>query len=309
MAGNQRVVVLYRLSLYESLLARHATHGQAVFFLKQRGLSIDPVYQDHLAQQACLREINRQVPGTWRYAQVERSQLDRFDFLPDDLIVVIGQDGLVPNVSKYLAGQQVIGFDPACISPGYSQQLMVNHHVAQAGLLFKQFEADDLNSEERTMLEAQLDDSQKITALNEVFIGHISHQSAKYDIAYQQQREHQSSSGIIVSTGTGSSGWMSSLNSLSSNPIRLPHPEEHVISFRVREPWLSGHTATGISAGSIGYGEQLEVISKMETQGVIFGDGIEQDFLSFDWGQQVSLRVAQQSLNICVQQPATSHSR
>lgn len=309
MASNQRVVVLYRLSLYESLLARHATHGQAVFFLKQRGLSIDPVYQDHLAQQECIREVNRQVPGTWRYANVERAQLDRFDFLPDDLIVVIGQDGLVPNVSKYLAGQQVIGFDPACARPGLSRQVMVNHHSAQAGRLFKRFEADELAREKRTMLEAQLDDSQKITALNEIYIGHMSHQSAKYDISFQQQREHQSSSGIIVASGTGSSGWMSSLNSLSSNPMHLPGPEEEMISFRVREPWPSEHTGTAINAGMIDKTEQLQVTSKMETQGVIFGDGIEQDFLSFDWGQQVSLRVAAQRLNICVQQPAISHSR
>lgn len=301
MAANQRVVLLHRMSLYDALLARHATHGQVVFFLKQRGLSVDALYQDHLAQQACMREVNQQIPGTWRYANVERSQLDRFDFLPEDLVVVIGQDGLVPNVSKYLTGQQVIGFDPACIRPGLSQQLMVNHHHTQASQLFKQFEHAELAIQRRTMLEAQLDDSQCMTALNEIFIGHMSHQSAKYDISYRQQREHQSSSGIIVASGTGSSGWMSSLNSLSSNPLTLPHPEEDFISFRVREPWLSGHTATGINAGTIRYGEQLEVVSKMETQGVIFGDGIEQDFLTFDWGQQVSLRAAPQSLNICIQ--------
>jgi hypothetical protein len=299
MASNQRVVVLYRHSLYESLLARHATHGQAVFFLKQRGLSIEPVYQDHLAQQACIQEINRQIPATWRYATIERAQLDRFDFLPDDLIVVIGQDGLVPNVSKYLAGQQVIGFDPAGVQPGLSRQLMVNHHCSQASLLFKKFEANGLNSEKRTMLEAQLDDSQKITALNEVFIGHMSHQSAKYDIAYGQQREYQSSSGIIVATGTGSSGWMSSINSLSRNPITLPDPEQDFITFRVREPWLSSNTRAEINAGIIDKSQHLQVTSKMESQGVIFGDGIEQDFLSFDWGQQVTLRMAQQHLHIC----------
>lgn len=299
MSTRQRAVLLHRLSLYELLLARHATHGQVVFFLKQRGLSIDPIYQDHLDQEACIQQINNQVPSTWRYASVERSHFDRFDFLPEDLIIVIGQDGLVPNVSKYLAGQQVLGFDPTCIKRGDSKQVMVNHHFSQASELFNKFEADQLRSEKRTMLEAQLDDSQKIVALNEIFIGHLSHQSAKYDINHQGKTEYQSSSGIIASTGTGSSGWMSSINALSNNPIVLPFPEERVITFRVREPWVSDKTSAKITAGIISAEQSLNVISKMETQGVIFGDGIEQDFLRFDWGQKVTLKVSENSLNIC----------
>lgn len=296
---RQRAVLLHRQSLYESLLARHATHGQVVFFLKQRGLSIDPIYQEHLQQQACIQQINNQIPSTWGFASAERSLFDRFDFLPEDLIIVIGQDGLVPNVSKYLIGQQVLGFDPTCTKKGSSTQLMVNHHFSQATRLFQQFEANALTSEHRTMLEAQLDDSQKIVALNEIFVGHLSHQSAKYDITFQDNTEYQSSSGIIASTGTGSSGWMSSLNGLSSNPITLPFPEERSITFRVREPWVSDKTSAHITAGIIGAEQVLQVISKMETQGVIFGDGIEQDFLTFDWGQTVTLKVSDNHLNIC----------
>jgi NAD kinase len=138
-----------------------------------------------------------------------------------------------------------------------------------------------------------------VTALNEVFIGHVSHQSAKYDIHYQDQIEYQSSSGIIVSTGTGCSGWMSSLNALSNNPIALPNPEDQQITFRVREPWVSSQTFAAITAGSIQAAQSLSIVSKMETQGVIFGDGIEQDYLTFDWGQEVTISVAKNTLNIC----------
>ena len=152
------------------------------------------------------------------------------------------------------------------------------------------------------MLKASLDNAQTISALNEVFIGHVSHQSAKYDIHYQDQTEHQSSSGIIVSTGTGCSGWMASLNSLSSNPIALPNPEDQQITFRVRQPWVSSQTSAAITAGSIRGAQSLSIVSKMETQGVIFGDGIEQDYLTFDWGQEVSISVSENTLNICTNQ-------
>ena len=41
-----------------------------------------------------------------------RGDLDRFLFEPDDLVVIVGQDGLVANVSKYLDGQPVVGINP-----------------------------------------------------------------------------------------------------------------------------------------------------------------------------------------------------
>ena len=43
---------------------------------------------------------------------VERNDLDRFVFGPEDVVVAVGQDGLVANVAKYLDGQPVIGINP-----------------------------------------------------------------------------------------------------------------------------------------------------------------------------------------------------
>ncbi len=38
------------------------------------------------------------------------------------------------------------------------------------------------------MVRAELDDGQALLALNEVFVGHASHQSARYTIAYAGAR-------------------------------------------------------------------------------------------------------------------------
>lgn len=42
-----------------------------------------------------------------------RGDLDRFLFEPDDIVLALGQDGLVANVAKYLDGQPVIGSNPS----------------------------------------------------------------------------------------------------------------------------------------------------------------------------------------------------
>ena len=38
--------------------------------------------------------------------------------------------------------------------------------------------------------------------------------------------------------------------------------------------------------------------SRINEGGVIFADGIEQDYLGFDWGQQVWIRIAGKTLNL-----------
>jgi SPFH domain / Band 7 family len=62
-----------------------------------------------------------------------------------------------------------------------------------------------------TMAQATLHDGQTLLAVNDLFIGQKTHTSARYRIRYDDHEEDQSSSGIIVSTGAGSTGWYRSI--------------------------------------------------------------------------------------------------
>ena len=61
------------------------------------------------------------------------------------------------------------------------------------------------------MAQAILNDGQALLALNDLFIGQRTHTSARYTIHYDNREEDQSSSGVIVSTGAGSTGWYRSI--------------------------------------------------------------------------------------------------
>ena len=148
------------------------------------------------------------------------------------------------------------------------------------------------------MVEARLDDGQTLRALNELYVGHRTHQSARYRIAWRGKAEDHSSSGLIVATGTGASGWARSIRRNRVSEVVLPEPEERRLAFFVREAWPSVATGTELCDGELGEGEALELSSRFNEGGVIFGDGIEADRLDFPWGARVEIGLAAERLHL-----------
>lgn len=291
-----RVVFAVRETDFELLLARHATRQQARFFLETRGQELTGLEAEHQQFNAVLHAVRAQVPSEWRQALVRRGEFDRFLFAPDDLIVAVGQDGLVANVAKYLDGQPVLGVNPA---PDRFDGVLLPVRADRLGSVLRAVEARDCGVERRTMAEAKLDTGETLLALNELFVGHRSHQSARYLIDTGSLREQQSSSGLIVATGTGATGWARSIMEATASSVQLG-AEEDALGFFVREPFPSVSTGTSVRSGKLS-GGVLALQSRMNDGGVIFADGIEQDFIAFEWGRQLQVGVSNRKL--CLVRP------
>jgi len=288
-------VVVTRKTDYERLLYRHGTQEQARFFLRSRGRNLEDVEAAHVQVEAAQQAVSQAIPMSWRRTRVGRVDLDRFLFEPDDIVVAIGQDGLVANMAKYLDGQPVIGVNP---DPGRYDGILVPHPPGAAARLMDAAATDQLAIERRSMVSARMDDGQQLLALNEVFIGHRSHQSARYRIAWDRRQERHSSSGVIVASGTGSSGWARSISRERGSPFHLPGPVDEQLAFFVREAFPSVATGTDITQGLIGPGQTLQLISELHEGGVIFADGIEADRIEFHWGMCVTLAIAERRLHL-----------
>jgi NAD kinase len=289
-----RAVIVTRETDYDRLLAVHATREQAAFFLRTRGQSIDVLVQQHEAFTAAVHGVRSAIPDAWRVSRVNRADLDRFLFAPDDVVIVVGQDGLVANVAKYLAGQPVLGVNPA---PELYEGVLVPLRGQDVAKLAPAAAQAAASIERRTMVQATLDDGQTLRALNEIFVGHRSHQSARYLISLGDKSERQSSSGVIISTGTGATGWARSIMATTQHVLSLA-PTDPSLAFFVREPWPSVSTGISIAWGPLGARDELAILSNMNDGGVIFADGVEQDRLTFDWGRTAKLAVAATTLNL-----------
>lgn len=297
MALAPRVVLVHRRSELEELTDRHSTRGQVEFFLKQRGRSLADVDHAHAQATTAMQAVGVAIPVEWRRAQVERDSLPQFLFAPEDIVVVVGRDGLVANVAKYLAGQLVVGFNPF---PHANAGVLTRHDPASAAGVLAAVGAGRIAIEERTMVAATSDDGQEITALNDLYVGDPGHQSARYEIrAPGADAEAQSSSGIVVGTGTGATGWLRSLANDRHAAGLLPQPAAPALAWFVREAWPSPYTSASLTMGAFQAPEQLTVDVRSDTM-VVFGDGIETDRLVASHGQRIEVTVSSKRLRLAV---------
>ena len=297
-----RVVLVHRHTELEELVGRHGTRGQAAFYLRTRGRRIEDLEARHAGQAAAMVAVSSAIPVDWRRGMVERADLPRFLFGPDDIVVAVGQDGLVANLAKYLDGQLIVGIDP---EPGRNPGVLVRHPPgACADLLALAVRRGDggpgggVRVEQLTMVTAETDDGQRLTGLNEIYVGQPTHQTARYTLRLPDGRaEAQASSGLIVSTGTGATGWCRSAWLERKSPLALPGPEEGRLAWFVREAWPSPATGTSCTEGTLSTGQEIEVTAESDRL-VLFGDGVEADTVPLTWGQSARLRLADHSLRL-----------
>lgn len=301
-----RVVLVHRHTELTELLQRHGTRGQAAFYLRTRGRRIEDLESRDAAVSAAIASVSAAIPPAWRRGMVERSDLPRFLFAPDDIVVAVGQDGLVANVAKYVSDQVVIGIDP---EPGRNPGVLVPHAPKAAAELLDAAAVSGgatapagrvgaRSGQTLSMVTAVTDDGQELTALNEVYLGQPTHQTARYTLRVPGgQAEQQASSGLIVGTGTGATGWCGSAWLERHSPLTLPSPAEQRLAWFVREAWPSPATGTSLTEGSLTAGDVLQVTAESDHL-VLFGDGVESDTVPLTWGQTARVRLAARSLRL-----------
>jgi NAD kinase len=304
--SRPRVVLVTRKTSLEGLRESRGTLDQVRFYLASRGQDIAWHQEAHDRFVASYAQVEASIPADQRRVRIDRGDLDRFLFAPDDLIVVVGQDGLVANVAKYLSEQRVIGInsDPErfdgvlCRHPPGAAKTLLDWAASGAPEMGERVQG--FRIETRTMALAEREDGQTLLALNEVFIGHRTHQSARYTIEVEGETERHSSSGVLCATGTGATGWARSICEQRKVKKKLPRPTDPRLVWMVREPFPSVSTGVGLDFGLLPSDARLVLHSEMAEGGAIFADGIETDALEFLGGHTVTVRRADQALHLVV---------
>ncbi len=301
----EKLVLVTRKTRLQELVERLNSRGQAKFYIEHAGGDFSDYEREDDAYRHALATLRKELNVGLKLHAVDRWLVPTCLFTKHDLIVTLGQDGLVANVAKYVGEQPVVAVNP---QPERFDGILLPFVADQARAAVQRV-LDGTATERRvTLAEVDLNDGQTLTAFNDFYIGQKTHFSSRYKITLRGQSEAQSSSGVIVSTGAGSTGWMSSVYHMAAGvstfaggtPGRMPKLdwEDRRLLFAVREPFLSRHSKISIAAGLIESPRELVIESLMPQNGVIFGDGVESDFIEFTSGKVARIRAAKRQARL-----------
>ena len=299
---KDNLVIIKGESRMKQLKKRFNTKRQAQFYMKSKGIDMDLVESEDTAIEESVEVAQKALGDKMRTQVVEQNFLPNFSFGEDDVVVVIGHDGLVANTATYVHNKPILGVNP---DPKLYDGILLPFNLDNYEAAVDRVKNNQFQYKQVTMAEARLNDGQRLLAFNDFFIGHQSHKSARYKLQYQQKKETQSSSGIIVSTGAGSTGWLSSLinmtNAISSQFGQAANIQQQRMSwetdkliFVVREPFLSRASNIQLSTGFISQKQPLKLESSMPKEGVIFSDGVMDDFIAFNSGAIATIGIAKE---------------
>jgi hypothetical protein len=259
------------------------------------------------AYQRSLDVARRSIEVSLKIHEIDRSLTPTFTFLPKDLVVTLGQDGLVANTAKYIGKQPLIAVNP---DPERFDGILLPFLPSDLPRILRQVMSGKCEIRAITLAEAKLSDGQRLLAFNDLFLGAQTHVSARYRIRWGKSEESQSSSGVLVSTGAGSTGWISSVFNMACGVATLAgghafkpmrwNWDARKLLFVVREPFVSRHSQAGIIAGILEQQQTLQMESLMPSGGVIFSDGIEADYLQFNSGSSVTIKAADETAQLVV---------
>ena len=292
------IAIVERQTRLTKLKAKRATAGAASF---------EEYADEGQTYDTALKRLRSELDLGYPIVQVDRAHLPNFDFGRCVLVVVVGQDGLVANAAKYVGDLPIIAVNP---DPVRNDGVLLPFNVGTARRAVQRTIAGHSRFRSITLAQVQLNDGQELLAFNDFFIGAASHVSARYTLQVGRRGEAQSSSGVLVSTGAGSTGWMSSVFHMAAGIAQAqdtpaPQPmalqwEDRRLIWAVREPFLSKHSSVDLIAGMLDPDEELIVESLMPANGVIFSDGIEADRLEFNSGAIARVSVAKRSARLAM---------
>jgi NAD kinase len=302
--NHGKLVIVTRKTRLEELIERFNTRAQAKFYLEHMGLDFSDYESEHEVYQQGVRRLRRDLERFGlKLQQIDWTFLPGFLFAAGDVVVTVGRDGLVSNTAKYLAGQPIVAVNP---DPARNDGILLPFSLTTAANGVARVLEERAVCHEITMAEVHLEDGQKLLAFNDFYLGQRTHVSSRYSLTWRERTERQSSSGVLVSTGAGSTGWFSSTCNMASAVSRLLQPKHPIATgplrlawddprllFVVREPFRSRWSGVELTAGLVEPGEELRFESLMPEGGVIFSDGVEADALAFNSGAVASVRAAE----------------
>ena len=192
---ENRIILITRETRLQKVLLSQNTVSQAKFYISRLGGDFDDYQQEHQRYCQALLEIKKDLDPLANIQILERRYLSNFVFDKNDIVIALGQDGLVANTMKYLDLQPLIGINPDI---NRWDGILLPFAPEDAAAVTEETIKGKRKTAPVSMAKVRVQNGQELYAVNDFFIGQKTHTSARYILKYEGYKEPQSSSGIII---------------------------------------------------------------------------------------------------------------
>ncbi|MFH0936911.1 MAG: hypothetical protein V1808_01300 [Candidatus Daviesbacteria bacterium] len=226
---------------------------------------------------------------------IGRNRLNKTIAAGANLIIALGGDNHFLYVSHFINGQLLLGINS---DPTSSEGALTYFTVKSLKDFWSKLEADDFKIEEWPRLQIALN-GKKIQALatGDIFIGESRRENmSRYLISLDGQEEEQKSSGLLITTGAGSTGWYdSACHYLFENGNKFPKTKQEA-RYLVTEVYRGKLSKYQMLEGGFGPGQKLIISSLNDSSGEISIDSLVR--CKFNRGSQAIIEISDKPLRV-----------
>lgn len=216
------------------------------------------------------------------------NELKKTNLMNSDFVITLGGDGTFVRAGNIIENSLILGINAESEK---SEGALTGLDVSEIERL-KEIAEGNYDVIERTRAKITLNGKVlEEHALNEVYIGAVSQfHSSRYKIKFKDAEEEHRSSGVIISTGTGSPAWF-----YSAGGEIFPYHEKK-LGFIVREPYFGKRVFTPkILKGHIIEGEKITIKSTRHFGGIL---AINDSTYDFNEGDVAEIEISDKPLRV-----------
>jgi NAD kinase len=205
-----------------------------------------------------------------KFKAIMRNKIKKSDTKSKDLIIVVGGDGSLLYASHFITDKTPI----LCIN---SNTKLTEGFYSYANRFdfkkkLKQLLENKNGILELNRLEAKIGKKKLDLALNDYYIGHKTpYGVARYWLSHKGKKEYQKSSGVVVSTASGSFAWM---KSAGGKQLPMTSPKFEYI---VREPYHGKLVTPTMINGILEKNQKIKIISNSDNL-IVNADSVSPDY-------------------------------
>ncbi len=294
------ILIVTKLSKFAFDLQRFSlTPTELIEKYKKEGANVSVIVSSHKRQQKALQQLEKIFSKNQFIRRqtlfILRDELTKAKIKDVKAVISFGGDNHFQYVAHFLDKQFLIGMNS---DPARSDGALAYFTVQDIKRVLKKLEEGDFLIEEWTRLQIEINNKKIETlAVCEVFVGETARKDmSRHILLYKGKKEEQKSSGILIATGAGSTGWYdSSVRYLYRNGNKFSKTEK-TVRFLVTEPYRGKISGFSLLEGELLPDEKLTIQSLNDSSGKILIDA-QQEF-DFQRGSTCRIQISKEPLRV-----------